>query len=75
MTKVNGFNIDPSWRGVYKVGGISLFVGGDGQGTHPQNKGQGPSANEIYFTGEGYMTNTADQSFHVKVKVTKGGDA
>ncbi|MCL1597775.1 MAG: molybdopterin-dependent oxidoreductase, partial [Actinomycetia bacterium] len=46
-----------------------------GMWTHPQNKGQGPSANEIYFTGEGYMTNTADQSFHVKVKVTKGGDA
>ncbi|MCL1595092.1 MAG: molybdopterin oxidoreductase, partial [Actinomycetia bacterium] len=45
-----------------------------GMWTHPQNKGQGPSANEIYFTGEGYMTNTADQSFHVKVKVTKGGD-
>ena len=43
--------------------------------THPQNEGQGPSPNEIYFTGEGYMTNTADQSFHVRVKVTKGGDA
>jgi anaerobic selenocysteine-containing dehydrogenase len=43
--------------------------------THPQNEGQGPSPNEIYFVGEGYMTNTADQSFHVKVKVTKGGDA
>ncbi len=28
MTKANGFNIDPSWRGVYKVGGISLFVAG-----------------------------------------------
>ena len=46
-----------------------------GMWTHPQNKGQGASANEIYFTGEGYMSNTADQSFHVKVKVTKGGDA
>jgi anaerobic selenocysteine-containing dehydrogenase len=46
-----------------------------GMWTHPQNEGQGPSANEIYFTGEGYMSNTADQSFHVKVKVTKGGDA
>jgi anaerobic selenocysteine-containing dehydrogenase len=46
-----------------------------GMWTHPQNQGQGPSANEIYFTGEGYMANTADQSFHVKVKVTKGGDA
>jgi anaerobic selenocysteine-containing dehydrogenase len=43
--------------------------------THPQNEGQGPSANEIYFTGEGYMANTADQAFHVKVKVTKGSDA
>jgi len=43
-----------------------------GMWTHPQNKGQGASANEIYFTGEGYMSNTADQSFHVKVKVTKG---
>ncbi len=42
--------------------------------THPTNKGQGPSPNEIYFTGEGYMTNTADQSFHVKVKVRKGGE-
>jgi anaerobic selenocysteine-containing dehydrogenase len=46
-----------------------------GMWTHPQNKGQGASANEIYYTGEGYMANTADQSFHVKVKVTKGGDA
>ncbi len=46
-----------------------------GMWTHPQNKGQGASANEIYFTGEGYMTNTADQSFHVKVKVTKGSEA
>ena len=46
-----------------------------GMWTHPQNEGQGPSANEIYFTGEGYMANTADQSFHVKVKITKGGGA
>jgi anaerobic selenocysteine-containing dehydrogenase len=42
--------------------------------THPQNKGQGSSPNEIYFTGEGYTTNTADQTFHVKVKVSKGGE-
>jgi anaerobic selenocysteine-containing dehydrogenase len=46
-----------------------------GMWTHPGNKGQGASANEIMFTGEGYMTNTADQSFHVKVRVSKGGDA
>ncbi len=45
-----------------------------GMWTHPQNEGQGPSPNQIYYTGEGYMTNTADQSFHVRVQVTKGGD-
>ncbi len=45
-----------------------------GMWTHPQNEGQGASANEIYFTGEGYMANTADQAFHVKVKITKGGE-
>ena len=37
--------------------------------TQPTSQDRGPSPNEIYFTGEGYMTNTADQSFHVKVKV------
>ncbi len=42
--------------------------------THPQNKDQGASANKVMFLGEGYTTNTADQSFHVKVKVTKGGE-
>ncbi|MFQ5914831.1 MAG: molybdopterin-dependent oxidoreductase [Nitrospinota bacterium] len=42
-----------------------------GMWTHPWAKGQGPSANEIFFTGEGYVSNSADQSFHVKVQVTK----
>ena len=28
MTSVNQINIDPSWRGVYRAGGISLFIGG-----------------------------------------------
>lgn len=37
-----------------------------------RNKGLGPSPNEIYYTGEGYMACTADQSFHVKVRVLKG---
>ena len=37
--------------------------------SHPTSNGRGPSPNEIYFMGEGYTTNTADQSFHVKVKV------
>ena len=36
------------------------------------NKGLGPSSNELYYTGEGYVTCTADQSFHVKVRVLKG---
>jgi hypothetical protein len=35
-------------------------------------KGLGPSPNEIFYTGEGYMGCTADQSFHVKVRVLKG---
>ncbi len=44
--------------------------------THPTSEGQGPNPNEIFFTGEGYTTNTADQSFHVKVKVSPTrGDA
>ncbi len=28
MTNEKGINIDPSWNGVYKVGGVSLFVAG-----------------------------------------------
>lgn len=38
---------------------------------HPWAKGQGPSPNQLFFTGEGYVANTADQSFHVKVKVKR----
>ncbi|MFQ5837869.1 MAG: molybdopterin-dependent oxidoreductase [Thermoplasmata archaeon] len=41
--------------------------------THPWSKGQGPTPNSIYYTGEGYVTNTADQSFHVKVRVYRAG--
>lgn len=37
----------------------------------PWTKGQGPSPNSLYFTGEGYVGATADQSFHVKVRVFK----
>ncbi|MDQ7850650.1 MAG: molybdopterin dinucleotide binding domain-containing protein, partial [Armatimonadota bacterium] len=40
--------------------------------SHPWAKGQGPTANALFFTGEGYVANTADQSFHVKVRVYKG---
>lgn len=46
-----------------------------GMWTHPVSKGSGPSPNELYFSEEGYMGQTADASFHVKVRVSKGGDA
>ncbi|MDQ7843975.1 MAG: molybdopterin-dependent oxidoreductase [Armatimonadota bacterium] len=39
--------------------------------SHPWAKGQGPTPNALFFTGEGYVANTADQSFHVKVRVFK----
>ncbi|MBI2568647.1 MAG: molybdopterin-dependent oxidoreductase [Candidatus Schekmanbacteria bacterium] len=42
-----------------------------GMWVHPRAKGMGASPNELFFTGEGYVTNTADQSFHVKVRVYK----
>jgi anaerobic selenocysteine-containing dehydrogenase len=45
-----------------------------GMWTHPVNEGQGPSPNEIFYTGEGYMVQTADQTFHVKVRVYKAGE-
>jgi anaerobic selenocysteine-containing dehydrogenase len=38
---------------------------------HPWVKDQGPSPNVLFFTGEGYVAQTADQTYLVKVKVTK----
>lgn len=38
---------------------------------HPWAEGQGPTPNSLFFTGEGYVVNTADQTYLVKVKVTK----
>jgi anaerobic selenocysteine-containing dehydrogenase len=38
---------------------------------HPWTQGQGPTPNTLFFTGEGYVTNTADNSFHVRVRVYK----
>jgi len=38
---------------------------------HSWIDGQGPTPNSLFFTGEGYVTNTADQTYLVKVKVTK----
>jgi anaerobic selenocysteine-containing dehydrogenase len=39
--------------------------------THPWTKDQGPTPNTLFHTMEGYVTNTADQTFHVKVRVYK----
>ncbi len=44
-----------------------------GMWVHPWTKGQGPTPNSLFFTGEGYVTNTMDQSFQVKVRVYKEG--
>ncbi|MFQ5871223.1 MAG: molybdopterin-dependent oxidoreductase [Candidatus Geothermarchaeales archaeon] len=41
---------------------------------HPKGRGGGPTPNSLFFTGEGYVLMTADQSFHVKVKVYKETD-
>jgi len=38
---------------------------------HPWAQGQGPTPNSLFFTGEGYVGLTQDQSFHVKVRVYK----
>jgi anaerobic selenocysteine-containing dehydrogenase len=38
---------------------------------HPSLSGQGPTPNSLFFTGEGYVAQTADQTYLVKVQVTK----
>jgi anaerobic selenocysteine-containing dehydrogenase len=38
---------------------------------HPTLNGNGVAANSLFFTGEGYVANTADQTYLVKVKVEK----
>jgi len=42
-----------------------------GQWVHPVARNSGPTPNSLFFTGDGYVANTADQSFQVKVKVWK----
>jgi hypothetical protein len=42
-----------------------------GMWSHPWTKDGGPTPNTIFHTMEGYVTNTADQTFHVKVRVYK----
>lgn len=38
---------------------------------HKVAKNSGPTANTLFFSGEGYVSNTADQSFQVKVRMYK----
>ena len=38
---------------------------------HPWVNGTGPTPNSLFFTGDGYVTNTADQTFLVKVRVER----
>ena len=42
-----------------------------GNWVSPVAKDVGPSPNQLFFTGEGYVANTMDQSYHVKVRVFK----
>lgn len=42
-----------------------------GHWSHPIAKNDGPTPNALFFAGEGYVVNTNDQSFQVKVKVEK----
>ncbi len=42
-----------------------------GHWVSPVAKGDGPTPNTLFFTGEGYVTNTMDQTYHVKVRVFK----
>lgn len=38
---------------------------------HPWVNGNGATPNSLFFTGEGYVSNTADQTYLVKVRVEK----
>ncbi len=42
-----------------------------GMWMQPWSKDAGPTPNKLFFTGEGYVSNTADQTFQVRVKVKK----
>ncbi len=40
---------------------------------HPWVRDGGPTVNALFYSGTGYVTGTADQSHHVKVKVERAG--
>jgi anaerobic selenocysteine-containing dehydrogenase len=47
---------------------------GYGLWTHPGANDQGPTPNTLFFTGPGYVANTADQAFQVKVRVVRAAE-
>jgi anaerobic selenocysteine-containing dehydrogenase len=47
---------------------------GFGLWAHPGSGDQGPTPNTLFFTGPGYVANTADQSFQVKVRVYRSDE-
>ncbi|MBI4331951.1 MAG: molybdopterin-dependent oxidoreductase [Chloroflexi bacterium] len=42
-----------------------------GMWVHPWAKDKGPTPNSLFFTGEGYVAMSADQTYLVRVKVTR----
>ena len=46
-----------------------------GEARHPWAADDGPGAASLYYTGPGYIQMTADQSFHVKVRVYRAKEA
>ena len=60
-----------AWREGIRPDTVAMPHHFGGVNRHPWAKRQGPTPNALFFTGEGYVANTADQSFHVKVRVTK----
>ncbi|GBD23303.1 Polysulfide reductase chain A [bacterium HR29] len=46
-----------------------------GEAKHPWAENDGPGAASLFFTGPGYIQMTADQSFHVKVRVYRAEEA
>lgn len=49
---------------------VAAMSHGYGLWMNPGTSDYGPTPNVLFFSGEGYVTNTADQSFQVRVRVT-----
>lgn len=48
---------------------VAAMAHGYGLWVNPRTAEQGPTPNVLFFSGPGYVSNTADQSFQVKVRV------